>query len=199
MNSHKLMKSSMLILIVILTFVYACDKAEIILPTPPPASQKDKKPDTPLELGSIRGYFGNQYKTFTQQIDSFSNMHYYGSCNNTLKQINLIRRDSAFTCAIFIMGYSVDSLPTIYPVPTQYGKFTDLQFYPNYYKNNLIEQYHLISFYGVNVFITNYEDDILTGRFSGFLSAYGKTMNVTEGEFKIKVFRKYVPCDPPSN
>ena len=39
-------------------------------------------------------------------------------------------------------------------------------------------------------------DDILTGTFEGILrSSTGGTIPVTEGEFKIKIFRKDMSCD----
>jgi hypothetical protein len=51
------------------------------------------------------------------------------------------------------------------------------------------------SFYGQNDFITDITDDMLAGTFEGNLhSPSGNTINGTEGEFKIKLFRKYMPC-----
>jgi len=53
----------------------------------------------------------------------------------------------------------------------------------------------LIDFYGESVFITDITDDILTGTFNGTLrSSTGATMPVSKGEFRIKIFRKYMPC-----
>lgn len=50
-------------------------------------------------------------------------------------------------------------------------------------------------FYGKSVFITDKTDDILTGTFEGTLRSFtGAIMPVTEGEFKIKFFRKYMAC-----
>ena len=55
--------------------------------------------------------------------------------------------------------------------------------------------YRLDDFYGKSVFITDKTDDILTGTFEGTLtSPAGDIMQVSEGEFKIKIFRKYMPC-----
>jgi hypothetical protein len=55
--------------------------------------------------------------------------------------------------------------------------------------------YSLDDFYGKNVFITDKTDDILTGTFEGILrSSTGNIMPVSAGEFKIKIFRKYMPC-----
>jgi hypothetical protein len=201
------MKSSLLSILMFLMIVFmlfcACDKVTVEITSPPlPVHQRDEKPQTPVPLGCIRGYFGDYYLTFRQHIekvqpvDSFSNVYFYGSCDNTLNQINLIRCDSDFVLSMFIMGYPLDSLPASLPVPTEYGKYTEIQFHsfnswnwgdPEYYSTN--------DFYGKSVFITDKTDDILTGTFAGTLrSSTGAIIPVTEGEFKIKIFRKYMAC-----
>ncbi|MGE5458380.1 MAG: hypothetical protein ACM3RX_08495, partial [Methanococcaceae archaeon] len=114
-----------------------------------------------------------------------------------LKQINLIRCDSTYVIAIYINGISPDSFPTV-PVPQEFGRFTEIQFYK--FKDwNIISadtnnsRYILNDFYGKNVLITKIKDDVLTGRFEGFLkSPGGKVLNVSEGEFQIKIFRKHM-------
>jgi hypothetical protein len=207
MFKNKVMKSSLLvirgILMIVFMLLYACDKIIIIEPRSSlPVHQRDQKPRTPVPLGCIRGYFGDYYKTFSQHIekvqpvDSFSNVYFYGSCNDDLKQINLIRCDSVFVFAMYIMGYSLDSLPATLPVPSEFGKYSEIQFYPFQSWNwGSPGHYSLDDFYGESVFITNKTDDILTGTFEGTLrSSTGEILPVTEGEFKIKIFRKYVPC-----
>jgi hypothetical protein len=188
---------------IILMLLNGCDKITIIEPRPSlPVHSRDEKPRTPVALGSIRGYFGDYYRTFTQHIekvqpiDSFSNCYFYGSCNDELKQINLIRCDSVFVLAMYIMGYSLDSLPASLPVPSEYGKYTEIQFYPFQSWNwDSPGYYSLGDFYGKSVFITDKTDDILTGTFEGILSSStGDILPVTDGEFKIKIFRKYMPC-----
>ena len=202
------MKSSLLFtrvfVMIIFMLLYACDKIVVIGPRPSlPVHPRDKKPRTPVPLGCIRGYFGDYYRTFTQHIekvqpiDSFSNCYFYGSCNSsTLNQINLIRCDSVFVLAMYIMGYSLDSLPASLPVPSEYGKYSEIQFYPFQDWNSVSPgHYTLDDFYGKSVFITDKTDDILTGTFEGILrSSTGEILPVSEGEFKIKIFRKYMPC-----
>ncbi len=157
-----------------------------------------------LQTGSIRGYFGDDYLTFTehiekvQPIDSFSNCYFYGSCNGTSSnQINLIRCDSVFVLAMYIMGYPLDSLPATLPVPSEFGRYAEIQFYPFQSWNwDSPGHYSLADFYGESVFITDKTDDILTGTFEGILrSSTGGIIPVTEGEFKIKIFRKDMSCD----
>jgi hypothetical protein len=94
------------------------------------------------------------------------------------------------------MGYSLDSLPATLPVPSEYGKYTEIQFYPfQSYSWGSPGHYSSDDFYGKSVFITDKTDDILTGTFEGTLrSSKGEILPVTEGEFKIKIFRKYMPC-----
>jgi hypothetical protein len=183
--------------------LYSCDKVEVIGPRSSlPVHQRDGKPRTPVALGSIRGYFGDTYRTLTQHIekvapvDSFSNIYLYGTCNNDLKQINLIRCDSDFVFAVYIMGYLLDSLPATLPVPVEFGKFSDIQFYPfDAWNSTSPGHYVMNDFYGKNVFITDKTDDILTGTFEGTMrSTKGETLQVSEGEFKIKIFRKNLPC-----
>jgi len=51
------------------------------------------------------------------------------------------------------------------------------------------------NFYGKNFLITDKTDDVLSGTFSGTMnSASGEILPVTEGEFKIKIFRKFMRC-----
>jgi hypothetical protein len=181
----------------------ACDKVVIEISAPSlPVHQKDPKPDYPVQTGSIRAFFGDYYRTFSknieqiQQVDSFSNAYFYGSCHDNLNQINLIRRDSEFMLEMYIIGYPLDSLPASLPVPSEYGKFTEIQFHPPGSSGWGDPDYYTMSgFYGDNLFISDKSDDILTGTFSGTLiSATGATIPVTDGEFRIKIFRKYVPC-----
>jgi hypothetical protein len=190
-------------LMIIFILLYACDKIVVIGPRPSlPVLLRNDKPRTPIPLGCIRGYFGDTYRTFTQHIekvqpiDSFSNCYFYGSCNDALKQINLIRCDSDFVVAMYIMGYSLDSLPATLPVPSEYGKYSEIQFYPLQSWNwDSPGHYSLDEFYGESVFITDKTDDILTGTFEGTLmSSTGEMLPVSEGEFKIKTFRKYMSC-----
>ncbi len=203
------MKSSLLFtrmfMILIIILINACDKIVIVGPRPPlPVHLRNEKPRTPVSLGCIRGYFGDYYRTFTQHIekvqpvDSFSNCYFYGSCNGSdLSQINLIRCDSTFVLAIYINGYPLDSLPTSLPIPSEFGKHTEIQFYP-FQSWNVTSpgHYWLPDFYGKSVLITDKTDDILTGTFEGTLrSSTGDIMPVTEGEFKIKIFRKNMGCD----
>jgi hypothetical protein len=195
------MKYFNLFLFVIFILTSSCDKVTVEITNPPLAvHHRDVKPDTPVPLGSIRGYFGDYYMTFNQHIekvqpvDSFSNAYFYGNCD--LHQINLIRCDSDFVLAIYINGYALESLPDSLPVPSEYGKNYSLEFYPfkdwNY---GTPSHYSMGNFYGKDLIITDRTDDILTGTFSGILStSSGQTLPVTEGEFKIKIFRKYMPC-----
>jgi hypothetical protein len=191
-------------MMVILMVLYACDKIVVTGPRPSaPVHGRNDKPRTPVPLGCIRGYFGNSYRTFTQHIekvqpiDSFSNCYFYGSCNgSTSNQINLIRCDSSFVLAMYIIGYELDSLPSSLPVPSEFGKFSEIQFYtfqdwnwgsPGFFT--------LTDFYGESVFITDATDDILTGTFEGTLrSSTGGIIPVSEGEFKIRIFRKDMSC-----
>lgn len=166
----------------------ACDEETTEIP------EKDNKPLSRIETGTIRGYFGNEYKIFNQHIenvatiDSFSNCFFYGT---DLKQIDLIRCDSTHVIAIHIMGISPDSLPII-PVPQKFGRFTDIQFYDwdNGSSDIYDSRYILDDFYGISVVITKNREDVLSGRFEGTLrSLSGKTMRVSDGEFQIKIFR----------
>jgi hypothetical protein len=194
--------------------IAACTKESDNKTIPVTEKAKIAKPDLPLEEGTIRGYFGDEYKTFTGQIekvqpvDSFSNCYFYEDCTGTypdicsgpMKQINLIRIDSGFVVAIFIMGVSPDSLPKEIPVPQEFCRFSEIQFYkfedwnrdPNDTScYNFFQDY----FYGQKVLITDNTNDVLTGTFEGDLvSPSGKVMHVSEGEFKIRIFRKRFPC-----
>jgi len=192
-------------IIILLFIIVACDKIVITGPRPSlPVHHRNDKPRTPISTGTIRGYFGDYYLTFSQHIekiqpiDSFSNCYFYGTCNgSSSNQINLIRCDSVFVFAIYIMGYPLDSLPESLPVPSEYGKYSEIQFYPfNSWNWNDAGHYSMSDFYGSSVFITDKKDDILTGTFKGTLrSATGDILPVTEGEFKLKIFRKDMSCD----
>jgi hypothetical protein len=181
----------------------SCDKITVEI-TPPalPVSEKDEKPDFPVQLGSIRGYFGDDYRIFIQHIekvqpvDSFSNCYFYGACNDDYGQINLIRCDNEFVIALYILGYPLDSLPIPKPVPVEYGKFAEIQFYPfSDWNSTSAGHYSLNSFYGQNVYISDVTDDVVTGTFEGSLrSPGGNIIKVTEGEFSLKLFRKFMPC-----
>jgi hypothetical protein len=97
---------------------------------------------------------------------------------------------------MYINGYSLDSLPDNLPVPSEYGKYTEIQFYPfQSWGWGSPGYYSLGDFYGKSVFITDRTDDILTGTFEGNLTtSTGEILPVSEGEFKIKIFRKYMRC-----
>jgi len=194
---------SITLLMILFMLLNACDVITIeVEPPPTVVHKKDPKPQAPVLTGCIRGYFGDYYKTFAQHIekvqpvDSFSNVYFYGSCNNALKQINLIRCDQEFVLAIYIMGYSLDSLPKSLPVPSEYGKYAEIQYYPFQSWNSTSPgHYTLDDFYGKSVFITDITDDVVTGTFEGMLRSYtGDLLPVTEGEFKLRLFRKYMPC-----
>jgi hypothetical protein len=143
-----------------------------------------------------------------QPIDSFSNCYFYEDCPGTyadicsgpMKQINLIRCDTGFVVALYIMGVSPDSLPLEIPIPEVFCRYAEIQFYkfedwnrdPN---DTSCYNYLRDDFYGKNVLITSISNDILTGTFEGDLvSLSGKMIQVTEGEFKLKIFRKRYPC-----
>lgn len=203
------MKPSLVIFETLFVFVlilfYSCDKTEIIglrSEQTGDHSRNSKPRRTEVELGSIRGYFGDDYFIFkdhiekVQPVDSFSNCYFWGACNDDFHQINLIRCNSTNVIAIYILGYPVDSLPETLPVAAEFGKYTEIQFYPfSHWNSTDPMHYTLNSFYGNNVFITDFTDDILTGTFEGPLrSPSGNILYVSEGELKIKIFRKYMPC-----
>jgi hypothetical protein len=174
----------------------------------------NKKPDLPLQEGCIRGYFGNEYKTFAQHIekvqpiDSFSNCYFYedciGSyadiCSGPMKQINLIRSDSSFVIALYIMGVSPDSLPFENPLPAVFCRYAEIQFYKSENWNRVPNDSNCFNylqddFYGQKVIITDNKDDVLTGTFGGDLvSPAGKILHVSDGEFKIRILRKSFTC-----
>jgi hypothetical protein len=210
----KVIKTSLLFIrmltVIVFILVSACDEVIVESTGPPlpryPAQRKDKKPRTPVPLGCIRGYFGDSYITFDQHIekvqpiDSFSNCFFYGNCYEGRGQINLIRCDSSFVLAMFINGYALDSLPTTLPVPPEYGGYAEIQFSPWPGFNMGSPGHYLMNdFYGNGVLITDKTDDILTGTFEGTMrSSTGNTLLVKDGEFKIKIFRKFMPCAPDS-
>jgi hypothetical protein len=111
----------------------------------------------------------------------------------------MLRHDSVYAAAIYINGFPLDSLPSQLPVPEVFGKYAELQFYKLWdwsgdtlsYNN----MYVMNTFYGEHLFITDRTDDVLTGTFEGFMNsaAFG-VLHVTQGEFKIKVFRKDMSC-----
>ena len=186
------------LMIIIFAALIACNKQTDY-------SQYDVKlvggPDGPIKLGCIRGYFGKYYREFTSTleftnpVDTFSNMYLYGNCNGRIDQINMLRNDSVYAAAIYIIGYPLDSLPSEKPVPEEFGKFAELQFYKlwDWDEDTLgnYKTYVMNNFYGERLFITDRTDDVLTGTFDGFMNSpvYG-VLRVTQGEFKIKVFRK---------
>jgi hypothetical protein len=194
---------NLMFLVIMLALFCSCDKVTVekIL-APLPVHQKDPKPLTPVPLGTIRAYFGDYYRTFSQQletiqpVDSFSNAYFYSNCNDASGNIHLIRSDSMFIFAIYVSGYLLDSLPTALTVPEEYGKSYEIQFYPfqawNWGDGG---HYSMSNFYGKNFIITDRTDDILSGTFSGIMnSASGEILPVTDGEFKIKIFRKFMRC-----
>ena len=181
----------------------ACDKTEIIGPRPSmPVHNRNVKPRTPIAVGTIRGYFDDQYRILTdhiekvQPVDSFSNCYFYGKCSNLdLKQINLIRCDEEYVASIFINGLSPDSLPAGLPATQQFGKSAEIQFYAFANWNSTSPGFYFLNnFYGKNVVITDVTDDVLTGTFEGLLGSSKGSIWVRDGEFKIKIFRKKVPC-----
>lgn len=195
-----------LVLVLLITIAsFACDKV-IIEYTYPPLSvhQKDKKPDTPVALGSIRAYFGEYYRTFTQgpewiQLpDTSSNVYLYGSCGNRLNQITMLRSGAGLILSLRLTGYPLDSLPVNQPLPEVYGKYPQIDLYP--FGNSGWGDpacYSLAYYIQKCIFIiTDKTDDILTGTFDGMLiSATGDLLPISEGEFRIKVFRKEIPCE----
>lgn len=204
-SSYNSFVSIIVVLMVLFIIVNGCDivtiEREVI---PLPKHERDIKPDTPVELGTIRGYFGDYYLTFRDHIekvapvDSFSNCYFYGNCEYGSKQINLIRCDSSSVLAIYIQGYYLDSLPSSLPVKAEFGKYTEVQYYAfNSWNSTDKGHYNLINFYGESVFITDRKDDIITGTFQGTLrSPDGGVIPVTDGEFKLKIFRKFMHCAP---
>ncbi|MDX9727566.1 MAG: hypothetical protein RBT38_14400 [Bacteroidales bacterium] len=193
---------------VAILLLYSCDKTVIIEPRAPlPVHERTQKSRKPIETGTIRGYFGDRYITFTEQIekvqpvDSFSNCYFYGSCDDfDLKQINLIRCHDEYVAAIFINGVSPDSLPAGPPFDQVFGRSAEIQFYAYPSWNSTSSgHYSLSHFYGNNVVITDYTGDVLTGTFNGLLgSASGGGIWVSDGEFKIRIFRKHMPCGKDS-
>jgi hypothetical protein len=190
-------------LFIFLLSVASCDYVTVeYKPIPAPVHERDKKPDSPVPLGCIRAYVGDYFKTFSQHIekvqpvDSFSNCYFFGGCDNNHNQINLIRCDNEYVIAIYIIGYPLDSIPKTLPVKPEYGKYAEIQLYPiNSYNWGMPGHLSLDAFYGQSVLVTDITDDILTGTFQGTLrSATGEVTPVTEGEFKIKIFRKNMPC-----
>jgi len=209
---RKLKKLFFVSLIPILGFV-SCDKNNV-----EPNSSIEKniliETDLPLLEGTIRGYFGNEFKTFVQNIekvqpiDSFSNCYFYEDCKNSypdicsgpMKQINLIRCDSSFVIALYIMGVSPDSLPFERPVPKEFCRYVDIQFFKLENWNRIPNDPNCYNFwqndfYGVKALITDNTDEVLTGTFEGDLySPVGKVLRVSHGEFKIRIFRKRLSC-----
>jgi hypothetical protein len=194
-----------ILLLVVFTLFNGCDIVTVetvALPAPEPI--RGEKPQTPVAQGTIRGFFGEHFKTLDQHIekvqpvDSFSNIYFCGGCKNNFNQINLIRSDSDYVLAIYFMGYSLDSLPTILPAPSADGRFCEIQYYRSQDWNSTSPgHYSIISPYGKNVRITNRRGDTLTGTFEGTLTSYGgNTIKITEGEFKISIFIKKMPCLP---
>jgi hypothetical protein len=202
MKSAKIVSGICMVLLFML--FYSCDKMSVDKTSLPlPVHKKDPKPASPVALGCIRGYFGDYYRTFAQHldkvqpVDSFSNCYFFGTCNNVSSdQINLIRTDTSYVLSIFIMGYPLDSIPLTQPVPAEFGKYTEIQFFPfSDWNSTSPGNYSLDDFYGTSVMITNLTDDVVTGTFSGILkSPSGKMLPVTEGEFKIKLVRKDMSC-----
>ena len=179
----------------------ACDKVSIDYTSPPLLRhEKDVKPDTPVPLGCIRAYFGDYYRSFdlqiekSQTVDSLSNMYTYGEYKNEqVNNIRLIRSDSIFIIEIYLTGYSIDSLPVNQPLPEVYGKYPQINFHPFGHWNWGDPSVYSLAYYVQKcVFIvTDKTDDILTGTFDGMLiSSNGSLLPISEGEFKIKVFRK---------
>jgi hypothetical protein len=176
----------------------ACDKVTLEYTSPPlEIHQKDKKPDYPVPLGTIRAFFGEYYMTFTQQletvqpVDIHSNVYLYGYQDS--HQINMLRADANSVLEIYINGYPLDSLPLNIPLPEVYGKYPTIQYHPRKQSNWGDPDYYSLGYYikKVEFIFTDKTDDVLTGTFDGVLvSSTGAQIPLTEGEFKIKVFRK---------
>jgi hypothetical protein len=201
MSGNRNMKSSLLsllkFLIIIFVLLSACDIVTVEVDTPEPVIEKGVKPNIPVQLGWIAAYFGDDYKIFSESIekvapvDSFTCCYFYSYGKYSQKQINLIRCDSKYVVAIYINGVSPDSLPPSRPVPQQFGRYAEIHFFPfSDWNSTSPNHYYIESFYGNNVFITSSTDDVLTGTFEGVLRTPGKLVSVTEGEFKLKIFRK---------
>lgn len=180
-----------------------CDKVTIIPERPPlPVELRNDKPRTEIETGTIRGYFGNRYFIFNehiekvQPIDSFSNCYFYGACPEPFSQINLIRCDSSYVFSMFILGYPLDSLAGEFPVVQKPGRFVEMQFSPlPGFNVGTTGNYRLSDIYGTSIIITNRTNDILTGTFEGNMySSAGPSISIRDGEFKLKIFRKYMKC-----
>jgi len=168
-----------------------------------PRHQKDEKPNTPVPLGCIRAYFGDYYRTFTQSlekslIDSLLNLYTYGECNyDNYYNIAIHRCDSFFVFSIYLSGYSLDSLPLNQPLPEVYGKYPQINFYPFSHSGWGYPDYYSLAYYNKKcvLIITDKTDDILSGSFDGMLiSSTGNLLPISEGEFRIKVLRKKIPC-----
>jgi hypothetical protein len=190
-----------LLLVIVALLLIACQKQEDESNSISAFADLKESVPVPIPLGCIRGNFNGVYYTFAQQIekvqpvDSFSNVYFYGAPDNTLNQINLIRCDTSFYIALYILGYPLDSLPSSQPVAAEFCKYAEIQFSPfPGFSWGLPGHYVVDDFYGRTVFVTDRTDDVLTGTFEGELhDATGNTLRVTDGEFKIKIFRKYLP------
>ena len=204
MISVKILPMKKLIYLIIAFVLFsACDKVtvEIIPPKPVP---KAVKPDYPVQIGTIRGYFDNDYKTFRDHIekvapvDSFSNCFFYGGPSNTYRQINLIRCDTTYVVAFYFNGVTPDSISADIPDPTPYTRYFEMQFYKFQDWNNTSTDSKNFHFtlggpYGINVLITSNKGDTLTGTFHGdMFSPSGNVLRVKDGEFKLKIFRKFM-------
>jgi hypothetical protein len=201
MSGNRNMKSALLsflkLLIIIFMLFSACDIVTVEVDAPEPVVEKGVKPNIKVQLGWIAAYFDDDYRIFSQSIeqvapiDSFTCCYFYSYGKYTQKQINLIRCDSKYVLAMYIIGVSPDSLPATLPVPQEFGRYAEIHFFPfSDWNSTSPNHYYINSFYGNNVFITSNKDDILTGTFEGVLRTPGKLVSVTEGEFKLKIFRK---------
>ncbi len=193
--------------LICVTTLSSCDKIEIIGPRDePPVHYRNDKPRTPIEVGTIRCYINDRYvilrepMSLTEPVDTFSNCFLYGRCNGgESKQINMIRRNDEYTVLLFINGVSPDSLPAGPPVKQVFGRSAEIQVSSRgSYAGASPGFWYMNHFYGNNVIITDNTDDVLTGTFQGSLAASqaGTGMWVSDGEFKIKIIRKDMSCDP---
>ncbi|HVN58245.1 MAG TPA: hypothetical protein VMT63_08120 [Bacteroidales bacterium] len=163
---------------------------------------KDPKPDTPLTLGTIRAYFGNYYKIFdvggtTPYADTASNCYFHNAC--TLKEIDMIRNDTQYTLGIYIVGYPPDVFKSDTTITKEAGKYSELHFFsPDAPGTNSKGHYVMYGLYSDCLIVSDNTGDVLTGTFSGTMQDYaGNTVQVTEGEFKIHIYRKTLSCNIP--
>ena len=179
------MKYTLLSLAIIAT-LFSCKKKD----TTPSTTATTTPPPTPTSAyyiqGNVNSTFVNANQIQTAQSDSLNN-YYDGTTNpQYLSMSQFVNTPTTFEGFTIALYYNLDAMT----IPTTYNNATD-QIVISYsapafgtsYVNDGVDPNTIVT-------VTSKTGDILQGTFSGKLYSSTDSVSITNGAFKVKLFRK---------